>query len=117
MSDWLIWPIGIGTWLATGWLLFAYFEDRAIRKSGDPNRTTLSNWVYTITKGFPLLIFVIGLAVGLFWGGLGVHFWWHWCPAGSVSQGLLFVPAPQRCHPLNQYAVICDGTAMVNLPN
>lgn len=87
MSDYLIWAIGIASWLALGWLAFAYFEDRAIRNSGDPNRHTLSNAVYTLGKDFPLSIFVLGLVVGLFWGALAVHFYWHWCPAGSISAG------------------------------
>ena len=27
------------------------------------------------------------MAGGLFIGGLGVHFFWHWCPPGSISAG------------------------------
>jgi hypothetical protein len=42
---------------------------------------------YTIGSKFPLSIFLLGLAVGLFWGVLETHLTWHWCPPGSISAG------------------------------
>jgi hypothetical protein len=50
-------------------------------------RITLSFFVYYVTTKMPLAT-IIG--VGLFCyflGGLSVHFWWHWCPPGSISAG------------------------------
>lgn len=89
MSYWLLWPLGIATWLAVGWATFSVFEARGIRHNNLGGYITLSYFVYRVTKAWPPSIFLIGLFVGLFWGGLSVHFWWHWCPAGSVSVGLL----------------------------
>ncbi len=60
---------------------FAYFEWRAFRY---PSRQdTLSMAVYKIGSQWPLSIFIMGM----FCGGLAVHFFWHWCPAGSLSAG------------------------------
>lgn len=68
----------------TAWLLaiivsFAVFEGYALKK----DRTTLSRFTYNVAKAWPLLPFVLGLVAG----GLAVHFFWHWCPPGSVSAG------------------------------
>src|SRR6185437_3845320 len=91
MIYWLIWPIGITLWLAIGWTAFFYFEAKGLHNKHESvtGYITLSYFIYTLTKKMPLLIFLIGLAVGLFWGGLAVHLWAHWCPPGSVSTGLL----------------------------
>jgi len=60
---------------------FAYFEWYAFRY---PTRQdTLSMAVFTIGSKWPLSIFLMGL----FAGGLAVHFFWHWCPPGSISAG------------------------------
>ena len=61
------------SWAWTGWLLFliasfAVFEGYAIRT----HRTTLSAFVWALSKGWPPLPFVCGLVAG----GLAVHFWW-----------------------------------------
>jgi len=39
------------------------------------NRTTLSRWVWTASKAFPLLPFIVGFVIGVlachfFWGGI-----------------------------------------------
>jgi hypothetical protein len=60
---------------------FAFFEARAFRHPEREN--TLSHCVYTIGSQWPLSIFIMGM----FCGGLAVHFFWHWCPAGSISAG------------------------------
>jgi GcrA cell cycle regulator len=39
------------------------------------------------TCRWPLSIFIMGT----FAGGLAVHFFWHWCPAGSINTGMLHV--------------------------
>ena len=33
-----------------------------------------------------------GASVGMLAGGLATHFFWHWCPPGSISTGMLTVP-------------------------
>lgn len=72
-------PWIIGTLLAIAY--FAYFEWRAFRY---PTRQdTLSMTIYTIGSKFPLSIFIMGM----FCGGLAVHFFWHWLPAGALSSG------------------------------
>jgi hypothetical protein len=68
----------------TGWILvivitFGAIEGLALAW-GD---TTLSRYVWEISLAWPLLPFCYGLVVG----GLAVHFWWHWSPPGSSSQG------------------------------
>lgn len=64
-------------------MFFAIFEVRAFRH---PERyNTLSRCVYDVGAKWPLSIFIMGM----FCGGLAVHFFWHWCPPGSVSTGAL----------------------------
>jgi len=46
-------------------------------------RRTLSRMIYDANTAWPLLSTLVGLVVG----GLLVHFFWHYCPAGSVSAG------------------------------
>ena len=92
MNLWVIWPLGITIWITIGWIAFAIFERLGIKHNNTAGYITLSFFVYTITQKMPVLIFAIGLCVGLFWGGLAVHFWAHWCPPGSVSEGMLALP-------------------------
>jgi len=71
-------------WVWTGWLgffiaSFAVFETWALRTG----RTTLSRYTWNASQAWPPLPFVLGLIAG----GLAVHFWWHWCPPGSLSSG------------------------------
>ena len=69
---WIIWFVAcIGS--------FVYFEWKAVKK-GTP---TLSRSVWDLFRVFPLS----GVALGMLFGGLLVHFFWHWCPPGSVSNG------------------------------
>lgn len=70
-----------GSMLAIAW--FAVGEAFALRH---PQRAhTLSRFVYTIGARFPLSIWLMGVFAGI----LAAHFFWHWCPAGSISIGLL----------------------------
>jgi hypothetical protein len=77
-------PWIIGSLIAI--LFFAYFEWRAFRYP--TSQHTLSMWIYTLGSKWPLSIFLMGM----FCGGLAVHFFWHWCPPGSISTGLLSLP-------------------------
>lgn len=87
MSYWFVWPAGIAIWLVIGWAAFAWFESRALKHGARKDQITLSFFMYTMGTKFPLSIFLLGLLVGLFVGGLSVHFYWHFCPPGSVSSG------------------------------
>lgn len=60
----LVWTL----WLLFLIVSFGCFEAYAIKTS----RTTLSRYVWTASKAFPLLPFIAGLLAG----GLAVHFWW-----------------------------------------
>jgi hypothetical protein len=72
-------PWIIGTIVAI--LFFAYFEKRAF---DHPNsQHTLSRWIYDIGRTWPLSIWLMGALAG----GLATHFFWHWCPPGSISGG------------------------------
>ena len=71
----------VGTFLAI--LFFAVGESYAFKFPERQN--TLSRAIYTIGSKWPLSIFIMGS----FSGGLSVHFFWHWCPPGSISTGFL----------------------------
>lgn len=83
---WILWPVGIIVWLASGWAVFGIFETKAL-KSTDPSKPTLSRFIYTLSTRFPLAMALGCAAVGMFFGILWTHFYWHWCPIGSVSAG------------------------------
>ena len=61
-------------WIAWWLLIFASFavlEGYAL----NTNRMTLSRWVWTTSKAFPLLPFIVGFVIGVlachfFWGGI-----------------------------------------------
>jgi hypothetical protein len=73
----LPWIIGLIAAIA----FFAVFESYALRHPDRQN--TLSMAIYTLGSKWPLSIFLMGG----FSFGLAVHFFWHYCPAGSVSTG------------------------------
>lgn len=77
-------PWIIGTLAAI--LFFAYFEARAFKHPERQN--TLSRSIYLLGSKWPLSIFLMGM----FAGGLAVHFFWHWCPDPASSVGLLVAP-------------------------
>lgn len=79
MNDAIVWILLGLAWLAA----FIFFEVRALRDPKNPKRMTLSRFVFTVGAKFPLSIFLMGMVVG----GLAVHFFWHWCPPGSISGG------------------------------
>lgn len=71
-------------WVWSGWLLalivsFAVFEGYALKNG----RTTLSRYTWNAFVAWPPLAAVFGMV----FGGLAVHFFWHWCPPGSISAG------------------------------
>lgn len=92
MDMWIIWPAGIAIWLTVGWVVFAVFETLGIKHNNTGGYLTLSYFVYRVTQAWGPAEFLIGVMVGGFWCGLAVHFWWHWCPPGSVSTGMLLLP-------------------------
>lgn len=60
--------------MAVAMVIFAIGERYAFAHPERQN--TLSRSIYNIGKAFPLSIFIMGM----FAGGLAVHFFWHWCP-------------------------------------
>jgi hypothetical protein len=60
---------------------FIFVEGYAFRHPQQQN--TLSRTIYDLGSKFPLSIWIMGM----FAGGLAVHFFWHWCPPGSISTG------------------------------
>ena len=66
-------------WAAIAITAFVVGEAYAFKH---PQMDTLSRWIWHITRWQPL-IFIFGQ----FTGGLAVHFWWHWCPAGGMGVG------------------------------
>lgn len=64
MNMGIVWTI----WLAAIALSFAAFETYAIRT----NRTTLSRWVWTVSKAWPPFPWLAGVLTGF----LAAHFWW-----------------------------------------
>jgi len=66
----LPWLFGI----ALALVFFTYFEARGLRHQ--TRQHTLSFIVYTIGSKWPLSIWLMGM----FAGGLAVHFFWHWDP-------------------------------------
>lgn len=61
-------------------ILFVIGETLALRQK---NAVTLSRFIWTISKAWPPIVFVIGWLIGL----LTAHFWWHWCPEIGVGVG------------------------------
>lgn len=70
-----IWSI----WLLFVMASFGVLEGIAIATGG----VTLSRFTWDISLAWPLIPVVYGLV----FGGLAVHFWWHWSPPGSKSEG------------------------------
>lgn len=92
MNEWIVWPVGLFLYSAAGWVLFAFFERYGMNHPKNKDAITLSMFCYTVGSKFPLSILASGVIIGSFLGGLGVHFFWHWCPPGSVSTGMLLLP-------------------------
>lgn len=81
MSLGWIWLIG----LFVAVLFFAVVEAYAFKHPERQN--SLSRCVYDIGSKFPLAIWIMGVFAGV----LASHFFWHWCPPGSVSTGWLLL--------------------------
>lgn len=67
---WTIWLLGL-------LLVFAVGETWALRKG----KLTLSRWTWQASQQFPLIL----VFYGMIFGGLAVHFFWHWCPGGCLT--------------------------------
>lgn len=76
-------PWILGTLLVI--VFFIVFERLAFNHPERQN--TLSMAIFQLGSRWPLSIFIMGM----FAGGLAVHFFWHWCPPGSISTGMLLV--------------------------
>lgn len=76
------WIVG----LVAAVIYFVYFEYKALQPG--TRIVTLSAFIYGLGAKFPLAVYVMGF----FSGALAVHFFWHWCPVGSVSMGMLTMP-------------------------
>lgn len=83
---WYVWPIGIALWLVVGFAEFGVIERKALA-SKDANQPTLSYFVFYVTSKFPLAAILGAFVTGGIMWGLAVHFWWHYCPPGSLSAG------------------------------
>lgn len=86
MNYWYVWPIGIALWLALGFFEFGVIEKNALASS-DPKKPTLSFFIFYVTSKFPLAAIIGAFVTGGVMWGLAVHFWWHFCPPGSISGG------------------------------
>jgi len=64
-------------------IFFAVWEYAAFRWPSRYN--TLSHFIYSIGSTWPLSIWIMGVFCGM----LAAHFFWHWCPAGSLNVGML----------------------------
>lgn len=62
-------------------LVFAIGETYAFDYPARQN--TLSRAIYNLATNWPLSIWIMGV----FAGGLAVHFFWHWCPAIGTGIG------------------------------
>lgn len=71
----LYWTLGLVAFV----IFFAIGETYALKR----NKTTLSRYVVNASKAWPLLPFLLGMLVG----GLGVHFFWPWCPDLGIGSG------------------------------
>lgn len=87
MNEWIIWPVGIALWLIVGIALFFVFELPPLLHGDTDGRVTLSMWVWTLFQKFPLSIMWLQANFFMIIGALMTHFFWHWCPVGSISGG------------------------------
>ncbi|HUZ74909.1 MAG TPA: hypothetical protein VMU87_18135 [Stellaceae bacterium] len=72
----IVWAL----WLGLAILSFAALETVAFRTGRWPS-LSLATW--RVFQAFPLIAVVFGMV----FGALAVHFFWHWCPPGSMSAG------------------------------
>ncbi len=75
----LPWIVGLVLAIA----YFAVFEVLGFVRPGKFN--TLSHAVYTVGAHWAFAIFLMGG----FCFGLATHFFWHYCPPGSINSGAL----------------------------
>lgn len=66
-------------WLGAIVISFAVPEALALANGGE----TFSAFMWQTTLAWPIWEFLWGVLIG----GLAVHFWWHWSPPGSKSEG------------------------------
>ena len=76
------WPWWLGITLAIAY--FAIFERRGFLG----RNVTLSKFVFDLEKKSAF----VGIVMGIFIGGLLVHFFWHWCPDLNAGVGWMSLP-------------------------
>jgi hypothetical protein len=86
-NNWVIWPVGIALWLVLGFSEFGVIEAKALSAKAGNNQITLSYYIFYVTSKFPLAAIIGAFVTGGIMWGLAVHFWWHYCPPGSLSAG------------------------------
>lgn len=67
----------------TLWLLMLVVTFAILEALSWNSGVTLSRYVWDLSMAWPLIIWIAGALAG----GLAVHFWWHWEPPGSESEG------------------------------
>ena len=72
------WP-----WIWSIWLLLIVVSFAALEGLAWQHGETLSRFIWNLSEEWPLFIWIAGVISG----GLAVHFWWHWSPPGSKSEG------------------------------
>lgn len=76
----------VNYWTWTLWLLaivasFAVLEGYALKRG----QLSLSRYTWTISKAWPMMIFILGFLAG----GFAVHVFWNWCPDLGQIDGVL----------------------------
>jgi hypothetical protein len=79
---WVVWGL---VWIAIAIGGFAWLERRAFRRG--TRLATLSFAVWKLSETFPLAVYAFVAVLFALMGVLGAHFFWHWCPPGSVNVG------------------------------
>lgn len=65
------------------WFLAIVVTFGALESAAWNTGVTLSRAVWDLSSHWPLIIYLWGNLTG----GLAVHFWWHWSPPESHSEG------------------------------
>lgn len=73
------------TWKAiwTAWLLAIVISFAALEALSWTTGTTLSRYTWELSVAWPVFPAIYGMV----FGGLAVHFWWHWYPEGDKGTG------------------------------
>ena len=67
----------------SAWLLLIMISFGVLEGLAFHGGITLSRFTWDLSQAWP----EIPVIYGMIFGGLAVHFWWHWSPPGSKSEG------------------------------